>query len=133
VDHVFWEVDGRVDFFIFFFALYIKKCILQDVFYLDLTRRLFAEVKETKKEDDGEERINLRDWDWFKEEEAKTTPGDSLRSLRTMRGMRQGELAKRIGVKPQQVSDMEKGRAPIGKKMAMKIGEVLKMNWKHFL
>jgi len=103
------------------------------VFYLDLTRRLFAKVKETKKEDDGEERINFRDWDWFKEQEAKTTPGDSLRSLRTMRGMRQGELAKRIGVKPQQVSDMEKGRAPIGKKMAMKIGEALKMNWKHFL
>ncbi len=103
------------------------------VFYLDLTRRLFAEVKETKTEDDGEERINFRDWDWFKEEEAKVTPGDSLRSLRTMRNMRQSELAKKIGVKPQQVSDMEKGRAPIGKKMAMKIGEALQMNWKHFL
>jgi len=101
------------------------------VFYIDLTRRLFAEVEETK--DDGEERINIRDWDWFQKKAAEITPGDSLRSLRTMRGMRQSELAKRIGVKPQQVSDMEKGRAPIGKKMAMKIGEVLKMNWKHFL
>jgi DNA-binding XRE family transcriptional regulator len=101
------------------------------VFYLDLTRRLFSEVKEIA--DDGEELINVRDSEWFKEIEAKTTPGLSLRALRTMRGMRQNTLAKKIGVKPQQISDMEKNRTPIGKKMARKIGEVLNMDYKHFL
>jgi len=47
--------------------------------------------------------------------------------------MKQTELAKKIGVNPQQISDMEKGRAPIGKKMAMKIGEALNFSYKLFL
>jgi DNA-binding XRE family transcriptional regulator len=101
-------------------------------FYIDLTRRLFK-VEETKSTDDSEGRTNIRDWDWFKEEESKTTPGEVLRSLRTMRGIRQAALAKKIGVQPQQISDMEKDRTPIGKKMAKKIGEALNINWKHFL
>jgi ribosome-binding protein aMBF1 (putative translation factor) len=103
------------------------------VFYIDLTRRLFAEVKEAKPEDDGEELIEITKSEWFKKTEAETAPGDVLRSLRTMRGMRQAALAKKIGVQPRQVSDMENGRAPIGKKMARKIGDALNMNWKHFL
>jgi len=103
------------------------------VFYIDLTRRLFPDVKETTKKEDGEELIEITKSDWFKEAEAKTTPGLSLRALRTMRNMRQSALAKKIGVKPQQISDMEKGRAPIGKKMAMRIGEALNMDYKHFL
>ncbi|GBU23804.1 hypothetical protein R83H12_00422 [Fibrobacteria bacterium R8-3-H12] len=102
------------------------------VFFIDLTRRLFGDVKETKPEDD-EGTTNIRDWDWFKEKTATITPGDSLHALRTMREMKQSELAKKIGVRPQQISDMEKGRAPIGKKMAMRIGEVLNMDYKHFL
>jgi DNA-binding XRE family transcriptional regulator len=101
-------------------------------FYIDLTRRLFPDVKETAKEDDGE-LMNIDDWDWWKEKTASITPGDHLRVSREMRGMRQSELAKKIGVSPQQISDMEKGRAPIGKKMAMRIGEALNFSYKHFL
>jgi DNA-binding XRE family transcriptional regulator len=101
------------------------------VFYIDLTRRLFPNAKETAADD--EELINIRDSEWFKEMEAKTTPGDSLNALRIHRGMRPSELAKKIGVAPRQISDMEKGRAPIGKKMAMRIGEALNFDYKHFL
>jgi len=103
------------------------------VFYIDLTRRLFPKMKEEIATDVNEERINIRDWDWFNEKAAKITPGESLHALRTLREMKQSELAKKIGVNPQQISDMEKGRAPIGKKMAMKIGEALNFNYKHFL
>jgi len=101
------------------------------MFYIDLTRRLFPKaVEETAKEDVAE---NIDDWDWWKEETASITPGESLHALRTMRNIRQGVLAKKIGVSPQQISDMEKGRAPIGKKMAMRIGEALNFSYKHFL
>jgi DNA-binding XRE family transcriptional regulator len=100
-------------------------------FYIDLTRRLFPNIKETADED--EELIEISKSKWFKEMEAKTTPGDSLHAMRTLRGMKQIELAKKIGVNPQQISDMEKGRAPIGKKMAMKIGEALNFSYKLFL
>jgi DNA-binding XRE family transcriptional regulator len=100
-------------------------------FYIDLTRRLFPNIKEIADED--EELIEISKSKWFKEMEAKTTPGDSLRAMRTLREMKQTELAKKIGVNPQQISDMEKGRAPIGKKMAMKIGEALNFSYKLFL
>jgi DNA-binding XRE family transcriptional regulator len=104
------------------------------VFYIDLTRRLFPKMKEEPvKEKDDDELIEISKSKWFKEMEAKTTPGESLRAMRTLREMKQTELAKKIGVNPQQISDMEKGRAPIGKKMAMKIGEALNFNYKHFL
>jgi predicted transcriptional regulator len=100
------------------------------VFYLDLTRRLFPNIVE---ESDDEELIDISESDWYKKMKASITPGDSLRSLRTMREMKQTELAKKVGVEPRQISDMEKGRAPIGKKMAMRLGEALNMDYKHFL
>jgi DNA-binding XRE family transcriptional regulator len=99
------------------------------VFYLDLTRRLFPAIIEES--DDVATDIN--DWEWYREKSAAITPGDALRSLRTMREMKQSELAAKIGVKSRQISDMEYGRAPIGKKMAIKLGEALNMNYKHFL
>jgi DNA-binding XRE family transcriptional regulator len=99
------------------------------VFFIDMTRRIFPNVKEKS----DEERIRIRDSDWFKKMEAKTTPGDSLRAMRTLREMKQTELAKKIGVNPQKISDMEKGRVQIGKKMAMRIGEALNFSYKLFL
>jgi len=100
------------------------------VFYLDLTRRLFPTIFEENKDD---ELVNVDDWDWFKEKAATIKPGDALRSLRTMREMKQKELAEKLGIEPRQISDMENGRAPIGKKMAMKLGKALNINYKHFL
>jgi DNA-binding XRE family transcriptional regulator len=100
------------------------------VFYLDLTRRLFHNLVEESKE---EEATNIDDWDWWKEKTAAITPGDSLRSLRTMREMKQTELAKLAGVEPRQISDMEKGRAPIGRKMAMRLGKILDMDYRLLL
>jgi DNA-binding XRE family transcriptional regulator len=100
------------------------------VFYLDLTRRLFPNLMEEAKE---EEATNIRDWDWFQKKAAAVTPGDSLRILRTMREMKQTELAKLAGVESRQISDMEKGRASIGKKMAMKLGKILDMDYRLLL
>ncbi|MCL1967429.1 MAG: helix-turn-helix domain-containing protein [Fibromonadales bacterium] len=99
-------------------------------FYIDLTRRLFPKMKEEPAEEVAE---NIDDWDWWKKKTASITPGKSLHALRTMREMKQSELARKIGVRPQQISDMEKGRTPIGKKMAMRLGEALNMDYRHFL
>jgi len=99
------------------------------VFYLDLTRRLFPMIEEN----DDDELIEISESDWFKEMQAKIKPGDALRSLRTMREMKQKELAEKLGIEPRQISDMESGRAPISKKMAVKLGKALNINYKHFL
>ena len=100
------------------------------VFVIDLFKRLFPKMREEPVEDIAE---NIDDWDWWKKKTANITPGDHLRVTRTMREMKQTELAKKIGVAPRQISDMEKGRTPIGKKMAMRLGEALNMDYKHFL
>jgi len=100
------------------------------VFVIDLFKRLFPKMREEPAEEVAE---NINDWDWWKKKTANITPGDHLRVTRTMREMKQTELAKKIGVVPRQISDMEKGRAPIGKKMAMRLGEALNMDYKHFL
>ena len=100
------------------------------VFYLDLTRRLFPTIFE---ENNDDELVDVDDWDWFKEKAAAIKPGDALRSLHTMREMKQKELAEKLGIEPRQISDMESGRAPISKKMAVKLGKALNINYKHFL
>jgi DNA-binding XRE family transcriptional regulator len=98
----------------------------------DFIMELFRSVFPTGKEE-NDEKMNIRDWGWFKEMEAKITSGISLRALRTMRKMKQKELAYMVGIKPQQISEMEKDRAPIGKKMAMRLGKALDMDYRHFL
>jgi len=100
------------------------------VFVIDLFKRLFPKMREEQVEEVAE---NINDWDWWKKKTANITPGDHLRVTRTMREMKQTELAKKIGVESRQISDMEKGRAPIGKKMAIRLGEALNMDYKHFL
>ena len=99
------------------------------VFYLDLTRRLFPMIKEN----DDDELIEISESNWYKKMQTTVKPGEALRSLRTMREMKQKELAEKLGIEPRQISDMETGRAPIGKKMAIKLGKALNINHKHFL
>jgi DNA-binding XRE family transcriptional regulator len=76
--------------------------------------------------------LNVKDCDWYKEAKASLTPGYNLRVLRRMREMTQQELADKLGVSKQQVSNMESGRSPIGKKMAMRLGEALNRPYKNF-
>ncbi|MCL2283825.1 MAG: helix-turn-helix domain-containing protein [Fibromonadales bacterium] len=115
----------------------LKNSVKKDVpvFYLDLTRRLFPELIEEFNADKVADDIatDIRDWDWFKEKTANITPGKNLRTVREMRSMKQKELADKLGIKARQISDMENGRAPIGKKMAMRLGKTLNMDYRHFL
>lgn len=63
----------------------------------------------------------------------ESTPGSVLRGARGLREMTQAELAGRIGVRASHISDMERGRRPIGKAMARKLGEALDYPWKALL
>jgi transcriptional regulator with XRE-family HTH domain len=47
--------------------------------------------------------------------------------------MTQAELAAEVGVKPTHISEMERGKRPIGKDMAQCLAKVLKVNYKVFL
>jgi DNA-binding XRE family transcriptional regulator len=96
-------------------------------FYIDLTRRLFPTIKES-----DSEVMNVRECDWYKEVKTSLTPGYNLRILRRMREMTQQELADKLGVSKQQISNMESGHSPIGKKMAQRLGKALNRPYKNF-
>lgn len=51
-------------------------------------------------------------------------PGRLIRGGRAREGWTQVELAKRLGISKTVVSDLERGRRPVSKKMATKLGEV---------
>src|SRR4051812_10140999 len=57
----------------------------------------------------------------------KKTPGIALRGVRLRLDLTQKEMSEKIGVTQGDLSKMEKGERPIGKKLAMRIGKALKI------
>jgi DNA-binding XRE family transcriptional regulator len=60
-------------------------------------------------------------------------PGGILRGARHREGLTQAQLAAMIGVKPSHISEMEKGKRPIGKDMAKRLAKALKASYQVFL
>ena len=60
-------------------------------------------------------------------------PESALRGTRGLREMPQAQLAAASGVHKSHLSGMERGRRPIGKEMAKRLGKALHMNWRIFL
>ena len=69
--------------------------------------------------DDGEDVVNALETDWYKRTMAAMTPGKALRIYRENAGLTQAALGERMGGIPRQhISNMEKGKRPIGKENA---------------
>ena len=60
-------------------------------------------------------------------------PGDTLKGARLMHELTQAQLAAMIGVKASHISEMEKGKRPIGKEMARRLAKALKTSYQVFL
>ena len=92
----------------------------------------FPDVKEIKDDiDDGEEYVDVEDNDWFREVQANTTPAESLKLLRTTFGYTQQVLAEKAGITKQQISSMERGKTPIGRKMAHRLANALGTSYRN--
>jgi DNA-binding XRE family transcriptional regulator len=59
--------------------------------------------------------------------------GSAIRGLRLREGLTQEQLARLLGVKRTNLSEMENGKRPIGKNMARRLAKVLKTDYKVFL
>jgi len=59
--------------------------------------------------------------------------GDVLRGARYREAFTQAQLAARVGVKPSHISEMERGKRPIGKAMAKRLAKALHTSYKVFL
>lgn len=59
--------------------------------------------------------------------------GSAIRGLRLREGLTQEQLARLLGIKRTNLSEMENGKRPIGKNMAKRLAQVLKTDYKVFL
>ncbi len=60
-------------------------------------------------------------------------PAVSLHGHRLRMNLTQKEMAKKIGVSQGDLSKMEKGERPIGRKLALRIGKALGIDYRRFL
>ena len=101
--------------------------------FLDNLRKEFGDDMKIVKQDEDEGWIDVDDLDWFKEAVAKETPGSNLRFYRKLNGMTQKELAEKLAMSKQHVSDMENDRRAISKKTAKELGKLFKVSPVRFI
>ena len=69
----------------------------------------------------------------FPEYDEKTLPGMVLAGARGKEGITQRELARRVSLPQRHISEMERGKRPIGKEMAKKLGKSLGIDYRALL
>jgi DNA-binding XRE family transcriptional regulator len=79
----------------------------------------------------GDEESSTED-NW-RDDFSENHPGVVLRGLRYRDGLKQSELAEKIGINQSHISEMENGKRPIGKTTARKLAKVFKTSYKLFL
>ena len=103
-----FRIEGKVPKFVVMF--------LESAF----NKALKVEVSD----DEDDVAVPFEQTEWYREIKAKMTPGDAIKADRGLRCMTQRQLADKLGVPVQNVSEMERGKRAVSRKMALKLGEV---------
>ena len=101
--------------------------------FLDNLRKEFGDSMKIVHQSEDEEWVDVTDLDWYKEELEKETPGSNLAFYRKLVKMTQKDLAEKLGVSKQAVSDMENGRRAISKATAKKLAEIFDVSVARFI
>jgi len=91
------------------------------------------EVKEVMASYGAEEADELIDTVPWKEVYPQFNASIALRAARKREGLTQKELSLAIGVKQSHISEMEKGKRPIGKELAKRLSKALNIDYRVFL
>ncbi|MDR3175034.1 MAG: helix-turn-helix domain-containing protein [Desulfovibrio sp.] len=78
-------------------------------------------------------KVNTGFDDPFRGSSGDGSPAMALRGLRGKEDITQVELAARLGVSQNAISEMESGKRPISRKMAKRLGEEFDLPYKVFL
>ena len=76
---------------------------------------------------DDPDAVSIEETDFWREIQANCV-GNMLAGARLKAGMTQAELAEKMGIKQNMISDYERGKRKISEKMAGRFGEVLDMS-----
>ena len=99
---------------------------------LKLIRTLLTELDFEPVASKGEEKVPWREV--ASAEISKSgEPATALKGARARIGMSQSELAEKLGIPQSNLSKMETGTRPIGKKMAIRLAKILKTDYRVFL
>ena len=98
--------------------------------YLNLLKEDFGPALSIFEDEDA---ILASKMDWYREIKGKETPGTTLRFYRKLHNMTQEELAFRIGVTKQKISNMEHNAKPISRKTAYRLSEAFKISPGRFI
>ena len=101
--------------------------------FLDNLRKEFGDSMQVVKQDEDEEWANVDDLAWFREAVAKETPGSNLRFYRKLAGMTQKELAEKLGIAKQHVSNMERNERAISRKTAKELARIFHVSSARFI
>ena len=84
-------------------------------------------------EDEKSEYVEASTMDWYKEAEKRQTPAKTLRFYRTLNKLTQLQLAEKLGVTKQFISNMETGQKPISRKTAYLLSEIFGIDAGRFI
>ena len=101
--------------------------------FLENLKKEFGDSMKIIQQDKDEEWMNVNDMDWYKEELEKETPGSNLRFYRKLVGMTQKELAEKLDMTKQHVSDMERDKRAISKTTAKELAKIFKVSVARFI
>jgi ribosome-binding protein aMBF1 (putative translation factor) len=82
--------------------------------------------------EDGEDLVSVEETGFWKEME-KNRVGNLLASARLKARLTQEQLAKKLGIKQNMVSDYERGRRRLSSPMAKRFSDVLRIREKHLM
>ena len=80
--------------------------------------------------DDGEDSIPVEDTEFWKEMD-RNRIGNLLAGARLKAGLTQGQLAKKLGIRQNMVSDYERGQRSLSPSMAARFSAVLRIKKSH--
>ena len=84
--------------------------------------------------DEEEEKLDVFGTEWYREIKGKLTPGANMRIYRQNGGMTQEELGDLLGGIPRQhISNMERGKRSISKRVAVQLSRIFKTSVEKFI
>ena len=100
---------------------------------LDYIEKKYSKKDVSVMDDEGDELIDPFEQDFFKDFKSRETPGSNLRFYRKLAGMTQKELAEKLSMAKQHISDMENNRRAISRKTAKELGKLFRVSPARFI
>ena len=105
----------------------VKKHPTEFVIKGNLPRKYLALLKKDYGKNvivEDDEMVLATEMDWYKEIKAEETPGGNLRFYRKLHKLTQPQLAEKLEVSKQKISNMENSIIPISRKTAYRLSEL---------